>query len=132
MRIDDGGGGSPWLSDVVSFSADTPSGSQTFRVSRDGVQTLIKGLEDARDKLEDLYQDARGLRMTGPPGDDPYSNQAMERINDTAGEKSGGYLWANRHAHQALQNTIDNLKASAQSYGNTEDSNTHDIRSVNP
>ena len=39
MLIADGGGGSPWMSDMVSFKADTPSGQQTFRVSRDGGRT---------------------------------------------------------------------------------------------
>jgi hypothetical protein len=130
MRIDDGGGGSPWLSDVVSFTADTPSGSQTFRVSRDGVDNLIKGLEDALGQLEDVYNKAPRLKITSPPGGDPYSAQAMTRINDAAGEKQGGHAWANQQARHALENTISNLRASAQAYQNTEHSNTQDLRGV--
>jgi hypothetical protein len=123
MRIDDGGGGSPWQSDIVSFSADTPSGSQTFMVSRDGVQSLIKGLQDALRKLEALYDQSRDLQVLGAPGGDPYSGQAVTRIKQVAGDAQGGYGWANQQAQTAIKNTISNLQASASGYQNTEEDN---------
>ncbi|GDY33740.1 PE domain-containing protein [Gandjariella thermophila] len=123
MLLKDGGGGSPWYSDMVSFKADTPSGQQTFMVSRDGVQTLIKGLQDAYDKLQELYDQSYSLREVGPPGGDPYSGQAANTIKHVAGDDPGGYGWANKQAQQALKNTIANLQASASGYQNAEDAN---------
>jgi hypothetical protein len=123
MLIADGGGGSPWMSDVVSFKADTPSGQQTFMVARDGVQNLIKGLEDALFKLQDLYDQSYDLQQVGPPGGDPYSDQAVAKIRQAAGEDAGGYGWANKQAQQALKNTISNLRANASGYQGTEEQN---------
>src|SRR5437588_6624741 len=130
MLIADGGGGSPWMRDVVSFKADTPSGQQTFVVARDGVQNLINGLQDAADKLEALYEQSQGLRAVGPPGGDPYSGQAVTRIKQAADEDPGGYGWANKQARTALHNTIQNLQATLRGYVGTEERNSHNIGGI--
>ncbi|WP_158846359.1 hypothetical protein [Saccharothrix deserti] len=115
----------------IGFVADTvaPSGpgaglvsTQTqFSVDPEQAQKLIDGLADARDRLQKLNRDANMLQSMGSPGKDVYSGMATLAIQRTAGEDVGGYAWANKMAFDALNNTIQSIQASLNTYKNQDE-----------
>jgi hypothetical protein len=125
--LDAGGGGG---AAQIEFLADTvtagPAGSgltasQTqFRVDPQQAQKLIDGLTEARDRLQELLNQSYGLTNLSSPGKDPYSGFATLAIQRAGGMEEGGYGWANKKAFEALNNTIDNIQASLDTYKNQD------------
>jgi hypothetical protein len=115
----------------IGFVADTvaPSGpgaglvaTQTkFSVDPEQAQKLIDGLANARDRLQELNDNAALLQAIGSPGKDVYSGMAALTIQRTAGTDVGGYAWANKKAFDALNNTIQNIQASLNAYKNQDE-----------
>ncbi|GAB2972937.1 hypothetical protein [Saccharothrix stipae] len=122
-----GGGGAKQIGFVADTVASGPGGaglvaSQThFRVDPAQAQKLIDGLADARDRLQELNNDAYQLQSIGSPGKDFYSGMATIAIQTAAGTDVGGYAWANQKAYDALNNTIQNIQASLEAYKNQDD-----------
>ncbi|PSL56792.1 hypothetical protein B0I31_103549 [Saccharothrix carnea] len=127
--LDAGGGGGVKR---IGFVADTvsagPSGSgaglvasQThFSVDPQQAQKLIDGLVEARDRLQELFDQSYQLSNISSPGKDPYSGFAALAIQRAGGTEVGGYGWANQEAYKALNNTINNIQASLESYKNQD------------
>ncbi len=125
--LDAGGGGGV---KKIGFVADTvssgPAGSglvasQTrFSVDPEQAQKLIEGLTEARDRLQELLNDSYQLTNISSPGKDPYSGFATLAIQRAGGTEPGGYGWANKEAYKALDNTINNIKASLENYKNQD------------
>jgi hypothetical protein len=124
----------------VNFVAETPvmdaaggglSGvtSTNFSVAPEEAENLKKGLEDALDRLQQLYSDSGRLQQVGSPGKDPYSGFATLAMRNAAGDDEGGYGWANLQAQQALQNTIKNIEEAIANYRATEEANQQAFRS---
>ncbi|MCP2164982.1 hypothetical protein [Goodfellowiella coeruleoviolacea] len=117
----------------VNFVAQTPvmgaggalSGvaSTNFSVAPDEAERLMNGLLAARDRLEELYNEAGPITEIPSPGKDPYSGYATLATRDTAGDKEGGYRWANKLARDSLQTTIENIDAALKQYRQTEEAN---------
>lgn len=120
----------------IDFVADTvaagPAGAgaglvatQTrFSVDPAQAQKLIDGLIDARDRLQELYNDSQQLTMISSPGKDPYSGFATLAIRRSGGTDEGGYGWANMKAYEALDNTIMNIQAALETYQTQEQATT--------
>jgi hypothetical protein len=120
------GGGAAQIGFVADTVSAGPAGaglvaSQTqFKVDLSQAQKLINGLADARDRLQELYDQTWNFAITGPPGKDPYSESAAQTIKQTAGGDPGGYGWASSKAIEALNHTIQSIQASLETYQNQE------------
>ena len=55
------------------------------------------------------------------PGPDPYSGYATLSVRKTAGGDPGGYVWANREAQKALEQTVKNIEKALAEYQATDD-----------
>ncbi|ROP38021.1 hypothetical protein [Saccharothrix texasensis] len=125
--LDAGAGGG---AKQIGFVADTvsagPAGaglvaSQTrFSVDPEQAQKLIEGLTEARDRLQELFDESHLLTNLSSPGKDPYSGFATLAIQRAGGTEQGGYGWANQEAYKALDNTIKNIQASLENYRNQD------------
>ncbi|GAA3848245.1 hypothetical protein GCM10022243_12850 [Saccharothrix violaceirubra] len=91
-----------------------------FSIDIDKAPQLIASLEQAIEKLLKAYRDAEELTKSHPPGKDIYSGFAAMAMRKAAGDEEGGYRWANEKAREALQKTIDNIKAAVAGYRRTE------------
>ncbi|KOX12934.1 hypothetical protein ADK67_46240 [Saccharothrix sp. NRRL B-16348] len=117
-----GGGGAKQIKFVADTVSSGPAGSglvasqTSFSVDPEQAQKLIDGLVEARDKLQQLNRDAFALQSIGSPGKDVYSGMAALAIQRAAGTDEGGYGWANKMAYEALNNTINNIQTSLDSY----------------
>ncbi|MCE6993484.1 hypothetical protein LZG04_01480 [Saccharothrix sp. S26] len=128
--LDAGGGGAVAR---IGFVADTVSagpagsgltaGQTAFTVDLAQAQKLIDGLAEARDRLQELYDQNVGFMILGSPGQDPYSQSATTTIKQTAGTDPGGYGWASLKAIDALNSTIESIQASLATYQNQEQAN---------
>jgi uncharacterized protein YgbK (DUF1537 family) len=121
-----GGGGAKQIGFVADTVSSGPAGaglvaSQTqFRVDLTQAQKLIDGLADARNRLQELFDQKVGFVILGSPGQDPYSKSATATIQQTAGTDPGGYGWASLKAIDALNSTIESIQASLATYQNQE------------
>ncbi|WP_439423042.1 hypothetical protein [Saccharothrix sp. HUAS TT10] len=91
-----------------------------FSVDPEQAQKLIDGLLDARDRLQELYDQSHQLTGISSPGKDPYSGFATLAIHRAGGTEAGGYGWANQEAYKALDNTIKNIEAALETYKNQD------------
>ncbi|MCG8926102.1 hypothetical protein [Lentzea sp. CC55] len=96
-------------------------GVAKFSVDPDQAQKMIDGLKLALEKLMDLEDKGSEIQYHGAPGPDPYSGYATFAQRDTAGGKPGGYIWANREARKALEQTIKNIEKALAEYRATDD-----------
>lgn len=103
-------------------------GGGKLRIDPDGVETLITCLEQARDKLQKIYDRGMELTKVKPPGDDPFSPIAVEDIKRTAGDQPGGHLYANQRAQDVFQAIVDNLRASLAAYQATESGDAQNFK----
>jgi hypothetical protein len=103
-------------------------GGGKLSVDPNGVETLIKYLEQAQTKLRGIYERGRDLTKVEPPGDDPFSPIAVADIKRTAGEEPGGHLYANQRAQDVFHAIIDNLGASLAAYRATEGRNAQNFK----
>lgn len=101
-------------------SAGGGMGKTAMQVDLEEAPKLIAGLEAAIEKLQDAYQESYTIASAKSPGQDPYSDAAAQSIRDSAGGTEGGYGWANKKAREALAKTIENIKTSMASYGQTD------------
>jgi hypothetical protein len=97
------------------------AGTAKFSVDPDQAQKMIDGLQKAIDQLVVLYDDSKILAAQGAPGPDPYSGWATLAMREAAGEKDGGYGWANIAAQKALRETIANIKKALADYRGTDE-----------
>jgi hypothetical protein len=114
----------------IGFVADTvtsgPAGAGLvasqikFSVDPEQAQKLIDGLADARDRLQELYDQAQDLQWMSSPGKDLYSGVATLAIQQSAGMDEGGYGWASRKAFDTLNTTIQNIQAALETYKNQD------------
>ncbi|MEU4743128.1 hypothetical protein AB0G02_22055 [Actinosynnema sp. NPDC023658] len=125
--LDAGGGGGAvqigFVADTVSagpMGSGLTAGQTHFRVDLAQAQKLIDGLADARNRLQELYDQNVGFMILGSPGQDPYSQSATTTIKRTAGTEAGGYGWASLKAIAALNKTIESIQASLATYQNQE------------
>jgi hypothetical protein len=90
-------------------------------IDPDQVDVFVRYLEQARDKLHDIYDHGQAiLQVVDAPGDDPFSPKAVDDIVRIAGGDPGGHAHANRQAQHAFQAIIDNLRASLAAYRENE------------
>lgn len=124
--LDAGGGGARQIGFVADTVSSGPGGtglvaSQTqFSVDPEQAQKLIDGLADARDRLQELYNQSAQITGIASPGKDPYSGFATLAIHRAGGTEEGGYGWANLKAYEALNNTISNIQAALDTYKNQD------------
>jgi hypothetical protein len=103
-------------------AAGAPAGGVTkFSVDPDQAQKMIDGLKDAVRKLMDLQRRGLELQYLSSPGPDPVSEQAKNFVVKTAGGETGGYVWANREAQKALEQTIINIEKALAEYRGTDE-----------
>jgi hypothetical protein len=105
------------ISMYISYPA---GGTGKLTIDPDHVEVFIRYLDQALDKLRDIYRDSHRLTDVERPGDDPFSAMAVFDIQRTAGGEPGGHLHANSRAQQAFQAIIDNAKASLEAYRESE------------
>lgn len=96
-------------------------GVAKFSVDPDQAQKMIDGLKEALLELRRLRKDAEKLQLAGAPGPDPYSGYATLAMRATAGNKPGGYLWANEQAQKALEQTVQNIEKALAEYRATDE-----------
>ncbi|MFD4639445.1 hypothetical protein ACFWN2_19170 [Lentzea sp. NPDC058436] len=96
-------------------------GVAKFSVDPDQAQKMIDGLKQALEKLLVLEDKSAEIHYHGAPGPDPYSGYATLGQRKTAGGEPGGYLWANREARKALEQTIKNIEKALAEYRATDD-----------
>lgn len=114
----------------ISMYISYPGGDAgKLTIDPDRVEVFVRYMEQARNKLADIEEQGRRLLDVEPPGDDPFSPQAVEAIKRTAGEEPGGHLYANRRAQRVFQAVIDNTKASLAAYREQEARGTETFRS---
>lgn len=114
----------PWQLDSASGNVSSgmgTAGTTRFSIDPDQAQKMITGLEQAVEKLRGLRLDAENLEFMGAPGPDPYSGYATLAMRDAAGNKEGGYGWANQKAIDALEKTIESIKTNLANYRQTDD-----------
>jgi hypothetical protein len=104
----------------AAIGAGLGASSTAMQVDLDEAPKLIAGLEAAIEKLQKAYEESETLRLSQPPGQDPYSDNANEAIKKSAGDQPGGYGWANSEARKALAKTIENIKKSIAEYSQTD------------
>lgn len=98
-----------------------PAPSTTkMQVDLDEAPNLIKGLQDAIEKLQEAYNEANQVNTLGAPGKDPYSGNVATVMSAAAGGQPGGYSWANEAARKALRKTIENIEKSMADYRATD------------
>ena len=97
----------------------------SLSVDPDNAQQLIDKLKEARDELQEIYNESVQLRGVEPPGKDPYSAMVVQRIAQAAGDDPGGYGYVNKKAREQLDNMISNLEAALRAYREAEDANRH-------
>jgi hypothetical protein len=116
------GGGAKQIGFMADTVASGPAGAglvvgQTqFSVDPEQAQKLIDGLADARDRLQELYDQSQELQWIASPGKDFYSGMATQAIHQSAGTEAGGYGYASRLAYETLNNTIQNIQAALETY----------------
>lgn len=103
-----------------AIGAGVGSSSTAMQVDLDEAPKLIAGLKAAIEKLQTAYEESESLRLSQPPGKDPYSDNATQIIKTSAGDEPGGYGWANAEARKALAKTIENIEKSIAEYSQTD------------
>jgi hypothetical protein len=106
----------------AAIGAGLGTSSTAMQVDLDEAPKLIAGLKSAIEKLQEAYRESEALRVTPPPGKDPYSSNATDAIKQSSGNDAGGYGWANLEAQKALQKTIENIEKSIADYSETDSS----------
>jgi hypothetical protein len=111
--------------DMAFKAAQMVGTTQTkFSIDPAQAQNLIKGLEDARNELEQLYADAMDIVNVNSPGKDIYSGFATMAVRQAGGDSEGGYRWANKMAREALTESIKNIQDALKVYEETEGNTT--------
>jgi hypothetical protein len=106
---------------AISMYVSYPGGSTgKLTIDPDRVDAFIGHMEQALEKLRDIYRQGYALMDVVPPGDDPFSPKAVSDIQRTAGGKPGGHLHANQRAQEVFQAIIDNTRASLAAYRENE------------
>lgn len=99
----------------------TPDGGTgKLTIDPDRVEVFAGHVEQALAKLREAYIKGQDLVYVNRPGEDPFSPQAVRDIEQTAGEKPGGHLYANRRAQDVFQAIVDNARASLAAYHENE------------
>ncbi|WP_189061838.1 hypothetical protein [Longimycelium tulufanense] len=94
-------------------------------VAPENAEQLITDLEGVLDELRAIERDARKLaRLEAPGSGDPHTQYAIREISRLASSEDGCHGQANKQYQQAIQAVIDNLRASLETYRQTEHHNT--------
>ncbi|MFD4676912.1 hypothetical protein ACFWNN_44855 [Lentzea sp. NPDC058450] len=109
------------IGSAVGGSGGGGGGTAKFSVDPDQAQKMIDGLKKAIEQLMDLENASGRIQSAGAPGPDPYSGYATLAMRKTAGGEPGGYLWANREARKALEQTIKNIEKALAEYKATDE-----------
>ncbi|SHF28304.1 hypothetical protein [Streptoalloteichus hindustanus] len=105
------------------MSAD--SGVPKLVVAPENVEGVIRGLEEVLDRLDEINEHAQALTAIEAPGSgDPHTAFAIREISRLASDEDGCHGQANRAYRQAIQNVIENLRASLAAYRQAEQANT--------
>ncbi|GGM83438.1 hypothetical protein GCM10012275_62580 [Longimycelium tulufanense] len=100
-------------------------GGMKLVVAPENAEQLIRGLEAALEKLDRINEKARSLTKIEAPGSgDPHTQYAIREISRLASDEEGCHGQANKRYQKALQNVIDNLRASLEAYRQVEQQNT--------
>ncbi|GGM34472.1 hypothetical protein GCM10012275_02240 [Longimycelium tulufanense] len=94
-------------------------------VAPENVEGLIRGLQAVLKELQAIERDAQELAHLEAPGSgDPHTQRAIKEISRLASSEDGCHGQANRQYQQAIQDVIDNLRASLETYRQVEQQNT--------
>ncbi|MCO1577802.1 hypothetical protein M8C13_18770 [Crossiella sp. SN42] len=105
-------------------------GGAKFTVDVAQLDNLIKGLTEARDKVDAIDLMARETnRMANAPSEEQYSQNAIKQIIErTISDRDGTHTKANRAYHAALDTMIQKLKAARDQYAGTEGVNQNKLK----
>lgn len=110
------------VSPGVGFLASTPSGGVNFRVNPDNAEQFIKDMEEILEKLLDIDQESRELKVL-PPGNENFSRDAATTLNMVATDGPQAHSIVNEKARVAVLGMIENLKQNLQQYRGVEQYN---------
>ncbi|MGW0518341.1 hypothetical protein [Crossiella sp. NPDC003009] len=105
-------------------------GGTKFTVDVAQLDNLIKGLTEAKTKVEEIGQlAAETTRMANPPSDEDYSRGAIRQIIErTTAERDGTHTKANQAYAAALDTMIQKLTAARDQYAGTEGANKNKLK----
>ncbi|MBP2473641.1 hypothetical protein JOF53_002513 [Crossiella equi] len=97
-------------------------GGNRFRVEVSELLRMKAGFEkvlDMIDSANDLALETRNNRI--PPGEDPYSIEAVNKICERASDAAGCHGAANRAFYREVEKVINMLQATFDQYATNED-----------
>ncbi|MGW0523657.1 hypothetical protein [Crossiella sp. NPDC003009] len=111
------------------MSIDFGGGSK-FTVDVGQLDGLIRGLTEARNKVDDIgVLAASTADMTNPPSEEDYSRGAIRQIIErTISERDGTHTKANQAYSAALDTMITKLTAARDQYAGTEGVNQNKLK----
>jgi hypothetical protein len=108
-------------SGISMYISYPDGGTGKLTIDPDHVDVFVRYLEQAREKLRDIYRDGQGIvDVVEAPGEDPFSPMAVSDIVRTAGGEPGGLLRSNLRAQEVFHAIIDNLRTSLAAYRENE------------
>ncbi|MEU5690352.1 hypothetical protein [Actinosynnema sp. NPDC020468] len=117
------GGRLTFVADTVSSGpagAGLAAARTRFSVDPDQAQKLIDGLKEALEQVIDFRRNTLVLGQMGSPGNDGYSQTAVESMKTSAGTEEGGYSYAIAKAQDVIESTITQVQDALDQYKNTE------------
>ncbi|SHG60985.1 hypothetical protein [Streptoalloteichus hindustanus] len=101
------------------------SGVPKLVVAPENVEGMIRDLTEILARLMEVNLEAQRLTNVEAPGSgDPHTAFAIREISRLASDEDGCHGQANKAYRQAIQNVIDNLQASLDTYRQAEQANT--------
>lgn len=113
---------------VVPRRTPPPVGGDHFRVDLERAPQAIRELEDARDQLLELKNDAVALGKITPPTRDPVSFDAARLLEAAATGGSGSLISALDSGIEQVERFIAGLRADLKRYRSTDEAIADDLR----
>ncbi|MCP2259165.1 hypothetical protein LX15_002866 [Streptoalloteichus tenebrarius] len=108
----------PDMPTIQTWVNDGAGGVQqaSFTVHLDQLPTLREGIQQARDKLFAIHDEARSLGNIPAPGNDEVSRRAVENLGERAKDTEGGLMRAINDGVRRLQDILDQIDAISRTY----------------